>query len=254
MIFDPEAFLARSKGMVILSPRGSSIVRPFSPSRLPRGIEVKPILLSGTSGPSPALRGVRAISVYSAFLRAFPSVALGDVVKGALLHLPELIEEVEDVLFAAEIYVVGLDHEDRRSLVVEKEIVEGLDDVLEVLLGDVLLQSVALLGHPPGEGPERDLEIDDQVGFGDELGQEGRPVFLSVEILEVGVADVVKDDLAPDPLGQDVGQLGLLRPEYALDSDVLERDLESALHAHLENRLVYSRCLTICQRPNPPRP
>src|SRR4030042_1252914 len=287
MIFDPEAFLARSKGMVILSPRGSSIVRPFSPSRLPRGIEVKPILLSGTSGPSPALRGVRAISVYSAFLRAFPSVALGDVVKGALLHLPELIEEVEDVLFAAEIYVVGLDHEDRRSLVVEKEIVEGLDDVLEVLLGDVLLQSVALLGHPPGEGPERDLEIDDQVGFGDALGQdtvdllvnkefvvgkgligvdlvlleeviaddavdeqvpleeadllvvavgqidelrqEGRALLLVIEVLQVGVADVVEDDLAADPLGPAVGQVGLLRPEHDADGHVLDSDFVSAL-------------------------
>jgi hypothetical protein len=37
------------------------------------------------------------------------------------------------------------------------------------------------------------------------------------------------------PLGQDVGQLGLLRAEHALDGDVLERDLEGALHGHHEN-------------------
>ena len=140
--------------------------------------------------------------------------------------------------------------QDAVDLLVNKEFVVG-----QGLIGvDLVLLEEVVANDPVDEQvplEEADLLVV-AVGQEDELGQEGRPILFAIEILEVGVADAVEDDLAPDPLGQDVGQLGLLRPENALDGDVLERDLESAFHAHHENRLVYSRCLTISQRPNPP--
>ena len=68
------------------------------------------------------------------------------------------------------------------------------------------------------------------VGQEDELGQEGRPLLLVVEVLQVGVADVVEDDLAPRALGQEVGQLALAGLEHAFDGDVLEGYIDGVLH------------------------
>src|SRR5690606_33612935 len=113
----PTALRACSPGMVTLSTGESAIVRPFSPPRLIPGVEVKPRCPAGASGPRPAFRGVRAVSGPSALFQALAPVALGDVIERALLHVADLVQEVEDVLLAAEVDVVGLDHEERGRLV-----------------------------------------------------------------------------------------------------------------------------------------
>ena len=122
--------------------------------------------------------------------------------------------------------------EDAVDLLVDEELVVG-----ERLIGvDLVLLEEVVADDPVDEQvplEEADLLVV-AVGQENELGQESRALLLVVEILQVGVADVVEDDLAADPLGQDVGQLGLLGPEDALDGDVFERDFERALHAHLE--------------------
>ena len=119
----------------------------FLPTPAYPGVEVKSIRQRTVRVPAP--RFARSGPILLSLLRALAPVALGDVIEGALFHVPELVEEVEDVLLPAEIDVVGLDDEEGRRLVVEEEVVEGLDDVLEVLLGDVLFDRIAFLGDAP---------------------------------------------------------------------------------------------------------
>ena len=216
--------------------------------------------------------------------RALPSfrtgVARRHVIQRRLLHLPDLVDDVLEVRFPGQVQVVGFDDEERGRLVVEEKVIERLDQVLEILLGDVPFDGAALLGQPAQQRRQGDLEVDDEVGLGDalgedavdlvvddelvvrerlvgedlvlledvvaedplfeelaldepdllvvavdqedELGEEGRALLLVVEVLEVGVLRPVVDDLPPEALGEQGGELRLAGLHHPLDGEVPE--------------------------------
>jgi len=82
------------------------------------------------------------------------------------------------MIFPSQVEFVGFDDEQRRGLVIEKKVIISFDQILEILLGNVPIERRAVSGDPSGQGRGSDLQIDDEIGFGNPFGK--NPVNLVV--------------------------------------------------------------------------